>query len=141
MANNKYKALFTALLDEEGVRYAEQNDYVLEVIFEGENLPTVSIWLFFDENDAPMVEIKCWEIAHCPKEKRIAFLRTCNELNQKYRLVSFCIDEDDEILARLDHYIDEENCGELCFTLVAHMYQAVDDAYPSFMKILRGKRR
>lgn len=141
MASNKYKALFTALLDKEDVSYADMNDNAVGIIWEGENIPSIPILIYFEEDGAPLVEIKCWDIMHCPKEKRIAFLRTCNELNLKYRLVSFCLDEDDEVVAQLDHYIEEKNFGKICFTLVIHLYSIVDNAYLSFTKALGRKKR
>ena len=142
MASNKYQELFKARLEEEGFAYCELEDLAVCIGCKGEALPTISLcFCFHPAKEGALVEIRSWNIAHVPKEKRIAALRLCNEMNRKYRLYSFYVSEEDEIIVELDHFISEEACGEFCISMMKETQYLVDQVYPYFAKALLGKRR
>ena len=84
--NNRCMELFKACMDEGGIEYQTVEDNVVCIIYKGENLPLIPIWFFFYEDETPLVEVKCWDIVHVRKEKRMTAYRVCNEMNRTYRL-------------------------------------------------------
>ena len=138
---NKCVDLFTACMDEEGIEYQKTEDGIVCAICKWKNLPLIPVWFFFHEDEMTLVEIKCWDIAHVKKEKRMTAYRVCNEMNRKYRLVSFCLNEEDDIVLQIDHFVaDKEGFGEFCVALLWQALDIIDAAYPHFAKALLGKR-
>ncbi len=135
MAN--YKNLFMRYMDSEGVRYEEINEHCVRVTYNGDNLKHIPVLVFFDEDGDPLVQFKCWEIGNF-KGKEAAGLMACNEVNKTYRWVKYCIDDDSDVAASIDAYIDPESCGKECLSLVRRVVNITDDAYPTFAKYLWG---
>lgn len=125
---------FLDKLDEEGLRYTEKEDSVVKISFRGNNLSAIDVFVFFEENGDPVVQLKCWSIANF-KSNLQAGLEVCNALNCKYRWVKFYIDKDYDVVACVDSLIsDEEICGTLCLFLVRRMINILDEAYPAIAK-------
>ena len=61
---------------------------------------------------------------------------SCNELNNKYRWVKFYLDDDSDVVAQIDAYVDDETCGGECLSLVRRMVNIVDGGYPTLMQAL-----
>ncbi len=137
MAN--YKSLFTRHMDSEGIKYTDVNEYAVRVGYNAKNMSSVSIYVFFDKDNEPLVTLKCWEIAKFDGEKRAAGILACNDVNNRYRWTNFYIDDDGDVNAQIDTYVDERNCGTLCTNLVGRMVSIIDGAYPTFMQALWSK--
>lgn len=133
MAN--YKRMFMNYMDREGIKYVDRDDFVVRVTYTGDNLKTIPVYVFFDEDGDPIVQFKCWEIANF-KGKEGQGIFTCNEMNKEYRWVKFSLDDDADIVASIDAYISVENCGEECMALVRRVVNITDDAYPNFAKAM-----
>ncbi len=137
------KAAFLAVLDSEDIWYEDVDDHVVHIVYSGENLPIISIFVFFNESGEQSVDVMSREIAPVRKEKRMAALRVSNEMNKEYRMVSFFV-EGNEICAKLSYFLSQEasddDFGELCNELVYYMLTVIDHAYPNFEKALLGKR-
>ena len=125
MAN--YKRMFMNYMDHEGIKYVDRDDFVVKVTYTGDNLKTIPVYVFFDEDGDPIVQFKCWE------GKGIF---ACNEMNKEYRWVKFSLDDDSDIVASIDAYISIESCGEECMALVRRVVNITDDAYPTFAKAM-----
>ena len=134
-----YKGLFTRFLDRNDIKYTEMNDNVVKVVYSGDNLKTIPIFVFFDEDGDPIVSLKCWEIANFKDEKLASGILACNELNKQFRWVCFYIDKDNDVLAQIVAYIDEETCGSVVTSLVRRMVYIIDEGYPTIMGALWGK--
>lgn len=133
MAN--YKQLFLRYLDEKGVKYTDRDEYVVRISYSCDNLKTIPVYIFFDEDGDPMVQFKCWDIANF-KNKEAKGIFACNEMNKTYRWVKFYLDKDADVVASIDAYIAEYNCGEECLALVRRLVNIIDDAYPTFAKAM-----
>ncbi len=134
----KFKDLYLAYMDANGIKYTDRNENTVRVSYTGDNLKTIPVIVIFDDDGDGIVALRCWEIADVPAEKFSDILAICNELNNKFRWVKFSIDKDNDIVASLDAYIDETTCGEECASLVRRMIGIVDEAYPDIMKGLWG---
>jgi len=133
MAN--YKQLFMRYMDQEGIKYTDTDDYVVKVVYTGDNLKSIPVFVFFDKDGDPLVQLKCWEIANF-KNKEAKAMIACNQMNKEWRWIKFYLDDDADIIAGCDAYIDEATCGSECLSLVRRMVNIVDDAYPTFGKAL-----
>ncbi|MBR1781077.1 MAG: YbjN domain-containing protein [Oscillospiraceae bacterium] len=134
MAN--YKNLYMHYMDNQGIKYTDVRDNVVKVIYTGDNLKTIPVFVFFDKDGDPLVCFKCWEIANFKGNLMAAGIIACNELNKKYRWVKFYLDDDCDVVAQIDAYIDDETCGQECTNLVKRVVNIVDEGYPVFMRAL-----
>ena len=136
MAN--YKNLFMSYMDSEGVRYTEldtEKNNVVKVVYNGDNLKSIAVFVFFDSDGDPLVQLKCWDIANF-KGKEDKAIRVCNDLNATYRWVKFYVDDDADIIADIDAVIDVASCGAECLQLVRRLVNITDEAYPEIAKAL-----
>ncbi len=135
MAN--YKDLFMYHLDREGIKYEDRNEHCVKITYSGDNLKSIPVYVFFDEDGDPMVQFKCWDIANF-KNKELAGIRACNEANNTYRWVKYHIDDDGDVIASIDAYIESGTCGKECLSLVRRVVNITDDVYPIFGKAMWG---
>ena len=133
MAN--YKSMFMRYMDVNGIKYVDRDEFVVKVTYSGDNLKSIPVFVFFDKDGDPMVQFKCWEIANF-KGKEGQGIFACNEMNKEYRWVKFFLDEDADIIASVDAYIDYASCGEECMNLVRRVVNITDEAYPTFARAL-----
>ena len=133
MAN--YKQLFMNYMDREGIKYVDRDDFVVKITYSGDNLKTIPIYVFFDEDGDPLVQFKCWDIAEF-KGKEAKGIITCNSVNKQYRWVKFYLDDDADVVASIDAYIDADTCGSECLSLVRRIVNITDDVYPEFAKAM-----
>ena len=133
MAN--FKQLFMEHMDKEGIKYVERDEFVVKVTYSGDNLKSIPVYVFFDEDGDPLVQLKCWEIANF-KNKEGKGILACNEANKQYRWVKFYLDKDCDIVASIDAYIDASTCGSECLSLVRRVVNITDETYPIFAKAL-----
>ena len=131
-----YKRQYELYMDEKGIKYTELDEKSLRVTYVGDNLKTIPISVFFEEDGDPMVTLKCWEIAQFKEEKVGKGLFTCILKNKEYRWVKFYIDDDSDVVASCDSFIDTGNVGESCHFLVRTMVNIIDAVYPAFMEAL-----
>ncbi len=130
-----YKRLFTAYMDTHGIKYEARDEHVVRVVYGGDNLNTIPLYVIFDKDGDPIISVKCWDIAKF-KGKEEKALVVCNRLNSEYRWIKFYLDKDGDIVADCDAYVDELTCGEECLNLVRRAVSIIDDAYPSIAKAL-----
>ena len=133
MAN--YKQLFMNYMDAKGVKYTDKGEHVVKVVYNGDNLKSIPVYVFFDKDGDSMIQVYCYEIANF-NSNVAAGLLACNEMNKTYRWVKFYIDKDNDLICSLDAYIDDVTCGEECLKLVRRVVNITDEAYPTFMKAL-----
>lgn len=131
----QYAQEFMRYLQANGVRYTESDDNVINIAYCGQNLETVEVYVFFDDDGEPFVQFRCWDIANF-KEDPDAAIVMCNDLNAAYRWVKFFPDEDGDIIATIDTMIDINTCGYICLSLVQRMVSIIDEAYPEIERYL-----
>ena len=110
-----YKTLCMEFMRHEKIRYEDVRVHVLKISYNGENLTSIPIFLYFDEEGDPIISVKCWNIINFANHTELG-IAVCNELNEKYRWVKFYIDDDKDVVCSVDAYIDEVNCGSECST-------------------------
>ena len=136
----EYKRLVSRYLDENDIKFTDVKENVIKIAYSGDNLKTIPIFVFFDKDGDPLVTLRCWEICNFKYQEARGIL-TCNEMNSRYRWVTFYVDDDDDVIAQIDSYIDEENCGSVVLDLVRRMVNIIDETYPKFMKARWGAEK
>ena len=129
----QYLSRFLDQMDSENVKYTQREDNIVRVAYTGDNLETIAVFIIFDTEGEPLVQLKCWNIASF-KGKEVLAKNVCNELNARFRWVKFYVDPDSDIIADLDAMIDIDTCGEECLAMVRRMVSIIDDAYPTIAK-------
>ena len=130
-----YKSIFISYLQDEGIRYIDQNEHFVRVPYSGENLKSIPMLVRFDNNNEPRVRILCAEIANFKGKENIG-IALCNELNNDYRWLKFYLDKNSELIAALDTYIDENTCGFCCLDLVRRSVTIIDEVYPRIARAM-----
>ncbi len=129
-----YKDEFLRYMDEHGIKYTNRSEFVVRVVYSGENLNTIPVLVIFDEDGENMVQFVCFEVASYKQDKLAAGLITCNALNQKYRWVKFYLDDDNDVRVESDAYVSPGTTGEECMNMVRRVVSITDKAYPVIMK-------
>ena len=132
-----YKRIYIDYMRQEGIKFEDVREHVIKVTYKGDHLSSIPIYVYFDEDGAPTVTVKCWSITNVSTHNDVG-VQTCNALNEKISWVKFYIDKDHDVIAELDAYVHEQNCGFVCDTLVKTMVNLVDTAYPKFVEALWG---
>ena len=132
-----YKQICMEYMRREKIKHEDVREFVVKVSYKGENLTSIPIFLYFDEDGDPIVSVKCWNITNFADQTELG-IRVCNDLNAKHRWVKFYIDEDGDAIAELDAYVDEKKCGPVCVSLIRRMASIVDEAYEVMMHALWG---
>lgn len=133
----KYKAKCMEYMRSEKIRFEDLREHVIKVTFKGEHLTSIPIYVYFDEGEHPIVTVKCWDIINYENHMELA-MRVCNDLNAQYQWVKFYVDKDADIVAEIDAYVEEQNCGANVATLIRRLVRMVDDAHPTLVSELWG---
>ena len=132
---------YIKLMDEQGIRH--DSIFTLKTgRFDVEsrwdlNETTISVRAVFDD-DGHTVAIRCFRLARAKDDRFVNILKTCNELNNRFRWVKFTIDDDNDINMEIDCIVNEETAGEVVLELVQRLCGIADEAYPELMKAIYG---
>lgn len=134
----KYKEIVTAYLDSQGIKYLNSVDHPsrISLLFNTDNIPQITVNVFFDEQDKPNVQFVGYDIVKFNEENLIKGLKICNELNMEYRWLTFYINDTHSLVVNADALYNTENCGEISLSYILKMVNIVDQAYPKIMKNL-----
>lgn len=124
-----YKNLFTDYLCKQKLHYTDRGEHSVRVTYSGSHLPSIPVQVLFDQDDEPTVQLKCWDIASF-LGKEAQGEQLCAKLNREFSWVRFYLDQDSDLVAAMDAYVDDYNCGELCLRLVLTVVDAADACYP-----------
>lgn len=132
---------YIKLMDEKGIRH--DDIFILKSgkfdVVTRWNLEetTVTIRAVFDDN-GHTVAIRCFRLARAKEDRFVDVLKTCNELNNRFRWFKFTIDNDSDINMEIDCIVNEETAGEVVLELVQRLCNIVDEAYPELMEAIYG---
>ena len=134
----KYKETVTAYFDSKGIKYLNSVDQPsrISLLFNTDNIPQITVNVFFDEQDKPNVQFVGYDIVKFNEENLIKGLEICNELNMEYRWLTFYINDTHSLVVNADALYNTENCGEISLSYILKMVNIVDQAYPKIMKNL-----
>lgn len=128
-----YANEFAMYMDEHGVKYSQEKDHVIKVTYSGDNMESISVFAIFDKDDDPIAQFVCWNIASFKNNADVA-TKLCNKLNAQYRWVKFYVDDDNDVIASIDAEFNKSTCGEVSLSMVRHLVNIIDEAYPQIAK-------
>lgn len=94
---------------------------VAKLFFSGEEGEYLSIYLVFER---------------VPEEKLADVIFVCNELNAKYKWVTFYVDKDNDVLFHVDALLTPETAAEVAFEMLIRILKIGDDVKPVIMKAI-----
>ena len=131
---NKYSQLFAACLEEKNLKFdsyeTNGGDSIIDVpydgkiskaIFSGDDGQYFSLYIFYEK---------------VPEEKMTEAVFLCNELNTKYKWVTFFVDTDNDFVFHDDAILSEESAADEAFELLIRMLKIGDDLKPQIMKMI-----
>jgi len=71
-----------------------------------------------------------------PKDKRFAVLEACNELNCRYKWITFYLDKDNDIVLHRDAILSVATADEEAFELLIRNIRIMDEVKPVLMKAI-----
>ncbi len=71
-----------------------------------------------------------------PEEKTADIIYACNELNSKYKWVTFYLDDDNDLTLHDDAILVPESAVDEVFELLLRMLNVADDVKPTLMKAI-----
>lgn len=133
------KELAENYLQDEGVKFQDVDKRRLRVGFRGENLKLIEIYIRFPEGDGRDVIITSYSVG-CGFSGDLYNdgLELCNELNNEFRWIKFYLDDEHDVVAEYDAYIDENSCGPTVANAIRRMVGIMDRVYPRFMALRWG---
>ncbi len=95
----------------------------VRMFFSGENGTYLSLYLVYE---------------NVPEDRIADAIFICNELNCKYKWVTYYVDKDRDIIVHDDAILSADNAADEAFELLVRMIQISDEAKPVVMKAIYG---
>lgn len=133
--------LFLALLDAENVNYTyvgiDNNGYEKVDVPNTDSELGISYTLkfFFDANNEN-ASIRVWDVATVDESKIVDALIACNSSHQAWKYVTFMVENDNTITAKMDLIFRGESAGEVCWEATLHTVNVIAAAYPEYLGAL-----
>lgn len=95
----------------------------------------VRVFMFFDDDSH--VHTECVNFVKVPESAYDKMYKLMNDLNSKYKLLKFVLDEKrGEIKAMDDAVISLDTCGEECFEIMIRAVGIIQDAFPEIQRTI-----
>ena len=126
-------------LQEIGVKFQTIDDRRFKVGYVGLNLKLIEVLVRFSEDDANDFIMTSYSVG-CSFSGDLYHegLELCNELNNEFRWVKFYLDEEQNVVAEYDAYVDDGSCGPAVCNAITKIVAVLDRVYPRFMTLRWG---
>lgn len=94
---------------------------ITKIFFAGEGGRYMSLYLVYER---------------VPEDKVADLIYTCNELNCRYKWITFYVDRDNDIVLHDDAILSEENAADEAFELLVRTLKIGDEVKPQIMKAI-----
>ncbi|MGN1030813.1 MAG: YbjN domain-containing protein [Butyricicoccaceae bacterium] len=124
---------FMRRLDRDDIKYrimeSSSGKDRIRVSYRGDNKDRISLDFFF-ENDEETISVYCYDVAHCPSDKKLGALVAINMMNTKYKWVKFYLDDDNDVIAEVDLEVTLDSAAEVARRCCGLAVNIIDEAYP-----------
>ena len=131
---NTCAELFTKFLDSKGLHYAssvdKDGDSVVDFPYQGKISKC-----FFCGNEGTYFSLYL-VFERIPEEKLADAIFLCNELNARYKWITFYVDKDRDLVFHDDAILAVENCAEEAFELLVRSINIGEEVKPIIMKTI-----
>lgn len=121
--------VFINYLTEKGYRYSILSESRVEV-----QIQNINIILTFGTSCRDVC-IKT-KISKIPHEKIENAYLLCSRLNTETWFISYYIDSENNLVAKIDAILTQPIIGQKCLFLVLSMFSLIDNFYPEIMKMI-----
>ena len=125
---------FVDLLDSKKLNYRtaidSDGDFVVEFPYSGKVTK-----IYFTGNEGSYLSMYLI-YERVPAEKVADVIFTCNELNSRYKWVTFYVDKDNDVVLHDDAILSISNAAEEAFELLLRMIKIADDVKPQIMRAI-----
>ena len=136
--------LFMEYMDANDIRYSykgvdsESGEEEITVSWDGENMSTIRLHFFFDE-DEDICSIRVWNVIDFDPANLEAVVDLCDQMNHGYKFLTFYTDRDDNsVTASIDAILmDTDDCGKILFEYMYYMVSICDKVYPELKPLSR----
>jgi len=136
--------LFLQKLDEMQIKYSyvgiDNNGYEKITVKNTDSDAGVSYTMtyFFDENDEN-ASIRVWDLVTFGTDSMSALnaLYACNNCHLDWKYVTFVVEGDNTITAKMDLIYRGESVSEVMWEATLHMVNVISDAYPAYLGALQ----
>ena len=125
--------LFRIFMDKKELRYERPTEDLFKVSFKTSHSNNLSIFICFDEEDEPCIQLRCANIINFESKRELAY-QMCNDLNAKYRWVKFYISDGGDINCETDALVTRDTSTMISYRLMQKIIGFVDYIYPELAK-------
>lgn len=117
---------FCQRLDREKLIYTKDEEKKkVTLSYNGDNFKSLKFVFLFDD-DGESVAIRVWSIEEFTAAQLSDAYEFCNRMNNDYRWLSFYIDSDNELTARVDAILSQPSVADECLELLRRTVRIVD---------------
>lgn len=131
---NACAELFTADLDSKNLRYAshvdDDGDTIVDFPYQGK----VSKCIFSGDDGKYFSLYLVYE--HIPEDKFADVVFLCNELNTKYKWLTFYVDGDKDLMVHDDAILSIESAADEAFEILLRTINITNEVKPLIMKTI-----
>ena len=132
---NKYKAMAKEYFEQKNLKYNDLDDNLMSLAFTLDNIKDLHIFVVFEDEEDSRPYFLSKGIVTFPEEKTLNALLLVNKLNNQFRWAKFHLDDEGDIIVRMDAIVSDESAGEEIWELIGRMSGIIDAAYPEMMKV------
>ena len=133
---SKCANLFIELLNARDFQYqvadGKDGDIIVSFPYKGKD-----VRMFFSGEDGKYLSLYLL-YENAPEDRIAEAVFVCNELNMRYKWITFFVDTDRDIMLHDDAILSFESAAEESFELLARMITISDEIKPDVMKALYG---
>jgi len=126
--------LFIALLESQNFHYAskidDDGDVVVDFPYKGKTFKC-----FFSGEGGSYLSLYC-VYENIPEDKLVDVIFLCNELNTKYKWITFYVDHDRDMMLHDDAILATENAAQETMELLARCINIGEEIKPLVMKAI-----
>lgn len=124
---------FVQLLDEIDIRYTiggVEDNAECVTVKNRDDKSSYTIFYYFDQ-DEEEVGLRVWNFIDFSNSDYNRVLRAVNDLNSRYKFITFCVDDtDNSVTAEMDLIVRNDSCaGDIVLEATLRMAQILEDAY------------
>ena len=117
---------FCQRLDREKLIYTKDEEKKkVTLSYNGDNFKSLKFVFLFDD-DGESVAIRVWSIEEFTAAQLSDACEFCNRMNNDYRWLTFYIDIDNELTARVDAILSQPSVADECLELLRRTVRIVD---------------
>ena len=125
---------FIKYLDSKNYHYSSREDNDGDVIVDFPYSGKVAK-LVFSGDDGEYASLYM-QYEHVPEDKRMKLIEVCNDLNCRFKWVTFFVDQDQDLMLQVDAKLSADTAADETMELMARMFNIADKAKSDIMKAI-----